>query len=89
MNLDVPLGVHRVHIGPEPFPCALDRDLRNRHTVVCHLGNGPSGKMDVDRCQNRAATEGRRRATAAQQRLVDVVVENGAKARAIFAAQRP
>jgi len=39
--------------------------------------------------QDRAATEGRRRATAAQQRLINIVVENGAKARAIFAAPRP
>ena len=89
MDLDVPLRVHCVHVGPEPFPCAFDRDLRDRNVVVCHQGNGSAGEIDVDRRQDRATTEGRRRATATQQRLVDVVVENGAKPSAIFAAQGP
>jgi len=89
MDLDVSLRVYRVHIGLKPFPCALNRDLRYRHMVGCHLGNRPAGEMNVDRRENRAATEGRRRATAAQQRFVNIVVENGAKARAIFAAPRP
>ena len=43
----------------------------------------------MDRGKDRPAAEGRRRATAAQQRLVYVVVENSAKPIAIFAAQGP
>src|SRR5690606_29416890 len=63
----------------DPPTTAFDGDRLDRNAHAADLARRPPCEMDLDRCKQLAAAEFRPSATAAQQRLVDVVVEDRAE----------
>ena len=81
------VGIHRVQVGFEPRPGTINGDFPDGDGFASDLSCRSPGKIDVDRCNDAAASKRRGGTTATQQRLVDVVVENFTKPSLILLTQ--
>ena len=63
-------------------------DIRHGYFLALHAGGRATGQKKIHRLQNLAASKGGERATANQQRLVDVVVLNRSEVVQVVARQR-
>ena len=83
----VPVGVERRNVRAEPLAARLDGDLVDRNGLAAVVLRRTTREDDLDRLQDLAAAERGPRGAAAEQHLVDVVVEDRAEAPQVFAAQ--
>ena len=76
-----------MQVAPQPSTDSCLGDLCHRHLFAQNARRRAAGQKKVHRLQNLAASEGRERASADQQRLVDVVVQYGSEVVQVVARQ--
>lgn len=72
----------RIEMGQmlvKPVLATLDRNVIDGNLNALEVTRGATRKMDLDRCSDLAAAERRSRCASAEQRLIDVVMQHGAK----------
>ena len=84
---NVAVGIEGVQVLAQPGPRSFDRDLVQRDRCLSHDLGRPAGKVDLDRRHDLAAAEAGRGTAAAQQRLVNIVMKDLAKAVEVIPAQ--
>jgi hypothetical protein len=83
----VTFGIRRMEVLGEPGMDSLERKLRNGHLDALERRYRPARKEDLDRLDHLAAAECWSRRTAAEQDLVQVVMQDEAEALAMQTAE--
>jgi hypothetical protein len=89
MDIRMALCVQGVQIGAHPRPRSFDRDFLNSERLVADSGYCSPGHIDVDGGKQQPTAKSRCSATAAQKRLVDIVMQNLSKTVPIFTTKVP
>jgi hypothetical protein len=87
VHTNVQCWVNGMQVAPQPPFDGVMGDLCHQYLFAMNVGRRATGQEKVHRLQDPATGKGRCRATADQQRLVDVVVEHAPKVIEIVARQ--
>jgi hypothetical protein len=88
VDTHVAFCVERVQVGTQPRSRALDSHVPDRDGFGSNCVGSSTGQKDVDGFGHGAAAKGRQGTPAAEQRLVDIVMEDLPETPTIFAAER-
>ena len=88
MDADMLQGIQSMQVGTQPSARAFNGDVLERDTLGSNLGNGSACQVDIDRSDDISTAKCRGGTTAAQKRLVHVVVQNVVKPVSVFTTER-